>query len=236
MGRVGVKPRRINIPPWSPDLAYACGLMASDGCLLSDGRHMDLTSKDIEQLETFKRCIGITANITSKLNGNQQRVTRVQFGDVRLYQWFISIGITPRKTFTLGDVDIPDKYFADFLRGEFDGDGCSTAYWDTRWKSSVCLYVSFASGRTGYLKWLNTTISRLFDIRGIIGKASRTCTLTFSKTKARILCDAMYYQCGVSCLKRKKEKLDRQWQADTLSKKGVVPKNFRRGRSVLWVT
>ncbi len=43
---------------WSPEIAYSVGLMASDGCLSKDGRHIDLTSVDIEQLENFSRAIG----------------------------------------------------------------------------------------------------------------------------------------------------------------------------------
>ena len=35
---------------WNHNLAYAIGLLATDGNLSSDGRHMALVSKDIEQI------------------------------------------------------------------------------------------------------------------------------------------------------------------------------------------
>ena len=35
-----------------------------------------------------------------------------------------AIGLTPNKSKTLAPLAIPDEYFRDFLRGEFDGDGC----------------------------------------------------------------------------------------------------------------
>lgn len=40
---------------WSSDLAYAIGLITTDGSLSIDGRHINLTSKDIDQVETFAR-------------------------------------------------------------------------------------------------------------------------------------------------------------------------------------
>ena len=43
----------------------------------------------------------------------------------------------------LKSVVMPKKYFFDFLRGHFDGDGSFYSYWDKRWKSSYMFYVSF---------------------------------------------------------------------------------------------
>ena len=43
---------RYNVPhmKWTSELAYAVGLLTTDGSLSKDGRHIDLTSKDVEQL------------------------------------------------------------------------------------------------------------------------------------------------------------------------------------------
>jgi len=46
----GIKPKEQVNRKWSPDLAYAIGLLTTDGCLANDGKHFDLTSKDMEQL------------------------------------------------------------------------------------------------------------------------------------------------------------------------------------------
>lgn len=40
----------------------------------------------------------------------------------------ISRGIIPRKTWILKSIDTPDKFFADFTRGFFDGDGTVYIY------------------------------------------------------------------------------------------------------------
>lgn len=38
---------------WSPEFAYAIGLLVTDGNLSPDGRHLNFTSKDRELAETF---------------------------------------------------------------------------------------------------------------------------------------------------------------------------------------
>lgn len=234
MRKRGPKPKRAANPEWSPELAYACGLMASDGCLSSDGRHMCLTSQDIEQLETFKRCLGLTNKISWKPSGySRRRGSQVQFGDVVLYRWFVSIGITPRKTHTIAKVKIPNAYFFDYLRGEFDGDGSSHAYWDTRWRSSVSLYICFTGVSKEHLYWLASVITRLIGAQGSIQPGTRSFCLKYAKGNAKIIHDAMYYAKEIPYLKRKKEKLDRQWQANEMAKLGRPPEGFVKGGSVL---
>jgi DeoR-like helix-turn-helix domain len=41
---------------WSPNIAYAVGLITTDGNLSSDGRHLSITSADIDLLETIRSC------------------------------------------------------------------------------------------------------------------------------------------------------------------------------------
>ena len=120
----GIKPRGMVRIEWSPLLAYAIGLITTDGCLSKDGRHIDMTSKDLEQIKTFLECLGLKNKIGRKVSGSTNRYCyRVQFGDVLFYKFLLSIGLSPGKTKILKDVDIPQKYFWDFMRGHFDGDG-----------------------------------------------------------------------------------------------------------------
>lgn len=234
MGKRGPKPLRAAQPIWSPELAYACGLMATDGCLYSDGRHMSLTSKDIDQLETLKRCLGINNKIGWKPSSySGDMASHVQFGDVTLYRWLIKIGITPRKTFTIGNIHIPKKYFLDYLRGEFDGDGSSHAYWDARWRSSVSIYINFSCASKKHLEWLNKMIESLVHVSSNIRYGSKVYYLRFSKQKAYKIYQAMYYSPNIPYLKRKKEKLDRQWAANAVAKQGLAPNSLIRNGSIL---
>jgi len=220
----GPKPRHMTPPTWTPELAYACGLMASDGCLYSDGRHLNLTSLDIEQLETFKRIMKLNVKIGYKSrSSSDNRCRQIQFGDVNLYRWFISIGITPRKSRTISKVLVPEEYFFDFLRGEFDGDGTSNAYWDTRWRSSVCIYISFASASTEYLSWIQSLTKKLAGISGVIAPGGTIFSLKFAKNESKTFFSKMYHNENIPFLKRKKDKLERQFHTDLMAKCGHFP-------------
>lgn len=43
---------------WSDTMAHVVGLMATDGNLSRDGRHLAFDSGDIELIETFQACLG----------------------------------------------------------------------------------------------------------------------------------------------------------------------------------
>lgn len=145
---------------WSANLAYAIGLIARDGSLSKDGRHIDLTSKDLDQLNAFKNILDLKVKIAPKSDGRSDRkYYRVQFGNVKLYRFLIKIGLMPNKSKMLGSLKIPNRFFRDFLRGHFDGDGSSYSYWDKRWKSSFMLYLRFTSASSKHLQWLRDQIT-----------------------------------------------------------------------------
>ena len=110
---------------WSPDIAYVVGLITTDGCLSPDRRHIDFTSNDRSQIENVKKCLGLKNRIVKKYSGFTKKFSslHIQFGDVTLYRWLISIGLMPNKSKRIKSLKIPDKLFFDFLRGHMDGDG-----------------------------------------------------------------------------------------------------------------
>ena len=108
---------------WSPKLCYALGLMATDGNLSRRKGQMSLVSKDLEQIETLRRCLQLVARI-SKVRSSTGVLHKVQWCDRGLYNWFLGVGLTPAKSLTLGPRAVPDEHFADFFRGCVDGDGC----------------------------------------------------------------------------------------------------------------
>ena len=87
--RRGIKPKgKIKIK-WSPRFAYAIGLIATDGCLLNEGRHIDLSSKDREMLINYKRCLNIGNKISYKNSLSKKAGLRVQLGDVLFYRFLL---------------------------------------------------------------------------------------------------------------------------------------------------
>ena len=207
--RPGPKPKRERVV-WSPELAYAIGLIASDGNLSKSGRHIELTSKDRGQLKTFLRCIGHpNTRITTKNGSYRKTITRVQVGDVTLYHFLISIGLMPNKSKVLGKIKVPKKYFLDFVRGLFDGDGCSYSYYDPVFPKSFRFYISFASASPAFLPWLQKRLEALIGVRGYINVSNNQSyfQLKYSKREAIRLCQKLYYRKGLPCLKRKHLKI-----------------------------
>jgi hypothetical protein len=209
MGKRGPKPKRKNVV-WNENIAYAVGLLVTDGSLSIDGRHIDLTSKDVEQLKNFMRCIGIVSKIGVKKSMRTDGIIhRVQFSDVTLYQFLMSIGLTPNKTKTLGSVKVPDKYFFDFLRGLHDGDGSFYSYKDPRWKCSLMFYLVFVSASVEHIHWLQESISYRLGVKGHMTKGKGVIQLRYAKAESKKIIAKMYYGTDVVCLSRKKLKIQR---------------------------
>lgn len=197
---------------WTANLAYVVGLIASDGSLSIDGRHLNLTSKDLEQVENFKKILKLKNKIGLKYRGEDHTefYYNFQFGDVKFYRFLLSIGLTPHKSKTIGELAVPDKYFRDFLRGEFDGDGCTFSYWSKQWPKSFVMYTGFTSSSRRYLSWLLEKINQLYNISGFIGPGGRNAyVLKFAKKSSIRLIKQMYHKHNVVHLKRKKFKIDK---------------------------
>lgn len=195
---------------WSGNLAYVVGLIATDGNLSNDKRHMTFVSKDLQLIKTFKKCVGIKNRVGLKKSGfaPNKKYYFVQFGDVRFYNFLTLIGLTPAKSKTLGELLIPEKYFFDFLRGCFDGDGSFYSYWDKRWASSFLFYLSFVSASLDFINWQKHKINKLSGVHGHIDKAYRGAyQLKYAKQEANIVIQRMYYSPKIPRLERKFKKI-----------------------------
>lgn len=194
---------------WTPDLVYVVGLITSDGCLSKDGRHIEFISKDVDLILTLKSILGLKAKIKRKVLGyTGKKCSRLQFGDIVLYQWLEEIGLMPKKSKIIGGLKIPKKYFFDFLRGLFDGDGCFYSYWDKRWKSSFMFYVDFCSASKIFIEWLQKTLIEYLKIKGDLKAGTNIWDLRFAKKEGLKIIKKMYYSPDVKCLARKKSKIE----------------------------
>ncbi|MEI6864056.1 MAG: hypothetical protein WCK46_01640 [Candidatus Adlerbacteria bacterium] len=210
MGKRGPKPKKIVSEVWTPELAYAVGLLATDGGLSPPGHLIDLTSKDVQQLENYRNCLNISTPITKKLSGIGKEFLRVQFKNVYFYNFLLSVGLTPAKSKTLGPLKIPNKFFFDFLRGVFDGDGCTYSYFDPRWHSSFMIYSCVASSSSAFVAWLQETLAKKLAIKGHITVTQKKhYQLRYAKTESIKLLKKMYSQPGCICLRRKRLKIEK---------------------------
>ncbi len=214
---------------WSPEFAYAVGLIATDGNLSSDGRHLEITSKDLQLLNTFRRCLGLKNKIGLKTGGfSNKKYPRVQFGNIILYRWLLGIGLTPHKSKTISKLKIPEKYFFDFLRGHFDGDGSCYSYWDPRWKNSFMFYIVFVSASRPHIDWLREKIKKLAGIKGHITQdgGKNTWQLKYAKKESKILIYKFYHKENIPCLERKRQKLLVILRTDK-KERNAIPLNAR---------
>ncbi|MEK7227368.1 MAG: LAGLIDADG family homing endonuclease [Patescibacteria group bacterium] len=224
MGKRGPKAKELIKTTWSPNLAYAIGLLATDGCLARNTTLIDLTSKDREQLENFNLCLGLKLKIGTKISGYGKRGLRVQIKNRIFYDFLISIGLTPAKSKTLGEIKIPNQYFYDFLRGCFDGDGCFYSYWDPRWKSSFMFYTEFCSASPKFITWIQRKNHEILSINGHITKDNRGITqqLKYAKNESLKLLKKMYSSPNVICLSRKRLKMSKIFDSIGLSVKHIT--------------
>lgn len=222
MGKRGPQPKRIISEIWNANLAYAIGLITTDGCLARDGLLVNLTSKDREQIFNFNKCVGVDFKIGKKWNSQGNECLLVQFKNRFFYDFLLSIGLTPKKSLTMGRLKIPNKYFFDFLRGCFDGDGCFYSYWDPRWRSSHMFYLEFVSGSKKHIDWLQQEIKNKTKVNGHITTASRKnkyYQLKYAKKEAMEIIKKMYYNPNVICLSRKRIKIERTLEIEKRQQK-----------------
>lgn len=196
---------------WSNKFAYSIGLITTDGNLSTDKRHITFVSKDYEQIRNFQIGLNLKNKISQKRGGyNPNKYYYfTQFGNIKLYNFLVKIGLMPNKSKKLKQLGIPDKYFSHFLRGCFDGDGFTYSYWDKRWKSSFMLYFGLVSASLIFLLWLKKKIFHLYNIKSHINRNKPSFyLLIFSKKESIKLIKKIYSGKNIIFLKRKKYKID----------------------------
>jgi len=152
---------------WNTNFAYIIGIIATDGNLSSDLRHLIITSKDYEMVINCRKYLGINNKISRTARGGSKdkKYYMLQFGDKNFFEFLLELGLTPRKSKTISELKIPDKYFAGFLRGCIDGDGSIliSKHPESRhpqYKVRLC------SASKKFLNWILKVCKILFSIEG----------------------------------------------------------------------
>lgn len=208
---------------WSPNLAYAIGLIASDGNLHKDGRHILFKSADEELVLKYRSALGISNKIGKSARGGERekRYFYTGFSSVAFQKFLNNIGITSAKSKTIKCVYVPNDFFADFLRGLFDGDGTFYHSWDKRWPRSFIFQVSFASASLSFMQWLKEKLTTLYNTKGFICRGAGVYNIRYFKGDSRKIFSAMYYNDGLLFLNRKYDKMVKAFEYDKLLKAGA---------------
>ena len=111
------------------NIAYILGLWAADGNVHKTENRLDLelASCDMEILEKIKEELKSERSIKVYQCANGYEKNKLLFWSSKIKKVFISYGIVPNKTYSK-DFSLPynldKKYWIDYIRGFFDGDGC----------------------------------------------------------------------------------------------------------------
>lgn len=207
---------------WSPSLAYAVGLLVTDGSLSSDGRHIAFTSTDYYLVDVLKKIVATRSEIheMKAKSANRAKAFRIQIGNVQLYRWLQQVGLTPNKTHTVGLLKIPKKFFRDFLRGHLDGDGSIYFYYDSynTYKGKqyhyIRLYTKFISASEQHIRWLHAMLEVCAPIRGALlhqkpsnGRVGMW-MIKCAKKESLVLFKWLFYKNELPSLPRKREKAE----------------------------
>lgn len=214
------KPRATIQASWTDATAYVVGLIATDGCLIERRgvRRVDFCSAEMEMVETYTRLVGIPGRYRRWVSKDGKVSYRVQFKHAAFYRWLVSIGLTPRKSLTLGPIAVPDPLLVHLVRGLLDGDGSVI---NSVWRADTTrrphadylwewLNVRFISASQVHLRWLQERLRIQPGVRGgsiheVVREDGRRCSkLSFGKFDSTMLLRWIYADPSVPCLERKR--------------------------------
>ena len=199
---------------WSPELAYVLGVIATDGNLSPDGRHINITSKDEQLLLHCKICLRLDNRIGRKARGGslEKKYYVLQFGDINFYEFLNRNGLYSAKSKSIDRVSVPRLYFKDFLRGCVDGDGSISVATHPE-SSKVQLRLRICSASMNFLKFLKEEIVQMSKINGgwiYTAPSKNVHILSFGKADSVKILKVLYYN-GVKFYLRRKYSVARNF-------------------------
>lgn len=110
----------------SHNMAYILGFLAADGTVSRNGNRIKigLSSVDRNFLELIKEELGVEKKIFDYETNNGYLVSELAFNSQKIKQKLAKYNVVPGKTETFTfPTNLSKKYWIDFIRGYFDGDG-----------------------------------------------------------------------------------------------------------------
>ena len=199
-------------------MAYVLGFFAADGSMLRNGRgahFIEFTITDRVVLEQIQRVTNSTHHIAERKKGVTHKTAyRLQIGSWKWFKDLSCLGFMQNKSKRLPLPNIPKKYFGDFVRGYFDGDGCvyfNHLKFGDRKKHRLILLTLFTSGSRQFLDSLWEKLKTHGVHGGSLKNKTRGFELVFSHSDSIALHHIMYHTGGTPelYLPRKREKLEK---------------------------
>jgi len=114
-------------------MSYILGYIVADGCIhkrkeRKNSYVLNITSKDKKSLLKMGKYISPDCSLSIKYNSQKMPCYQIYFCNREICEDLMNLRILPRKTYNLNPIKVPNKYFSDFVRGFFDGDGTVYIY------------------------------------------------------------------------------------------------------------
>ena len=142
---------------------------------------------------------------------NHKQLYRLQIGSKDICEDLSCLGVTKRKSKTMKMPFTPKKYFPDFLRGYFDGDGGVWIGLKNKNQNTETFTLStyFTSGSKEFLISLKDILTQYGMVGGSLVKKERGFDLKYSVRNSLILYKIMYNSKCSLFLNRKRVKFDK---------------------------
>ncbi len=200
-------------------MAYVLGFFAADGYITVNrrgGQFWCIQIIDKALLESIKNVVGSghKISIVQRIKRFGERtatykICRLQIGSIEMCDDLRRLGMCERKTKSMSVPFVPQKYFHDFVRGYFDGDGnvWRGFHHKKRKTPTDVLRVCFTSSSRDFLKALQVGLER-YSVFGRLRCEKTYFRLYYSVQSSIFLSQLMYGKGSTLYLQRKKRIFD----------------------------
>jgi len=181
---------------------YLIGFFYADGCLHKQTKKhkhslsVTLSNKDYFITDNFKKLFG---GCTYQVRSG--KYSRWFLSSSNLYKELENFGLTPRKTYTLKMPKL--KYYKDFIRGYFDGDG---SVYLSQHNTIMSEFWGTKEFLNSISQILGDEIDPIMNVKVSKGKR-KTYRLRYNQTQSLLLYRWMYGD-NCLCLKRKRSRFE----------------------------
>lgn len=151
----------------SPDMAWLMGFIAADGTIRKDSNEIKigLARKDKEILEKIKNILELETDVKDYTSSNGYDCSCLQWTCEEHKKDLARYSIVPAKTFILKPpYQLNKKYWIDYIRGYFDGDGSVSLIQNSNGRGKGNLRWQVCSATREIIEWI---INFLYDEYGI---------------------------------------------------------------------
>lgn len=149
-------------------MSYVLGFVVADGCIVVSKERpnrpftFNITSVDKAHLYKIKKALNSEHKISKKNNGEGDVAFQIQIRNQIIARDLMKLGIFPRKTSCLNPIKVPSRYFPDFTRGFFDGDGTVYIY---NVNGVPQIKAGFLSSSQSFFKEFNRELCKRLGVR-----------------------------------------------------------------------